>query len=58
MLLFADDDNKNSTEPSGLGESEPDADDLLDSLMGGGDDEEEEAAPETPPVGGDFQNDL
>lgn len=33
-----------------MGESEPDAEDLLDSLMGG-DDEEEEAAPETPPAG-------
>lgn len=53
MLLFADDPNDtNSTEPSMMGESEPDAGDLLDSLMGG--DDEEEAAPETPPVGGDL----
>jgi hypothetical protein len=54
MLLFADDPtDKNSTVSSMMGESEPDAEDLLDALMGG-DDEEEEASPETPPVGGDL----
>lgn len=47
--LFADltsDGNSTAKEPSVLGESEPDAQDLLDSLMGG-DDEEEEGVPPT-----------